>query len=479
MRQAGIVSLVALLAILLELTNGCMVGPNYRRPVVNAPVSYRGAAGAGEGQPLGARKWDTVFTDPVLQALIAEALKNNFDVKIAADRVLEQEAQVGIARAAQYPSLSAGASLDALGLPSGGLLGGSSNSTSSAGAGNSGHTYITSGGFSISPSWNLDFWGYYRRQTESARAQLQAYKWAQQVTFSTLVEDVATSYYQLRTLDAQLEITFKTLEDRKQSLNLTTTLEQGGGGTLADVRQAEELFFTAQAQIPDLQRQIQQQENGLSILLGHAPESIPRGGSISDVAHPVEIPVGLPSELLQRRPDILRAEELLVQANANIGVARAQFFPMISLSGSGGISSDALKGLVESKNLYYYAIGSLTQPIFDGGKLRSNLKLAQAEHKELTDTYQQTIIGALRDVSNALVAYRLTRDYRRQQESVVASSADAVRLARLLYGAGTTSYLEVLTNDTNLYSAQLTLQTAEQQEALSLVQLYNALGGGW
>jgi len=464
MTRTGIASLVALLA----LTGGCTVGPNYRRPVVNAPASYRGATGAGEGQPLGARKWDTVFTDPVLQALIAEALKNNFDVKIAADRVLEQEAQVGITRAAQYPSLSAGANLDSLGLP-GGLLAGSG----------SGHTYITSGGFSISPSWNLDFWGYYRRQTESARAQLQAYKWAQQVTYSTLVEDVATSYYQLRTLDAQLDITWKTLEDRKQSLNLTTTLEQGGSGTLADVRQAEELFFTAQAQIPDLQRQIQQQENGLSILLGHAPESIPRGGSISDVAHPVEIPVGLPSELLQRRPDILRAEELLVQANANIGVARAQFFPMISLSGSGGISSDALKGLVESKNLYYYAIGSLTQPIFDGGKLRSNLKLAQAEHKELTDTYQQTIIGALRDVSNALVAYRLTRDYRRQQESVVASSADAVRLARLLYGAGTTSYLEVLTNDTNLYSAQLTLQTAEQQEALSLVQLYNALGGGW
>ena len=464
MRRIGIASLVTLLA----LAGGCTVGPNYRRPVVNTPASYRGATGAGEGQPLGARKWDTVFTDPVLQALIAEALKNNFDVKIAADRVLEQEAQVGITRAAQYPSLSAGANLDSLGLP-GGLLAGSG----------SGHTYITSGGFSISPSWNLDFWGYYRRQTESARAQLQAYKWAQQVTYSTLVEDVATSYYQLRTLDAQLDITWKTLEDRKQSLNLTTTLEQGGSGTLADVRQAEELFFTAQAQIPDLQRQIQQQENGLSILLGHAPESIPRGGSISDVAHPVEIPVGLPSELLQRRPDILRAEELLVQANANIGVARAQFFPMISLSGSGGISSDALKGLVESKNLYYYAIGSLTQPIFDGGKLRSNLKLAEAEHKELTDTYQQTIIGALRDVSNALVAYRLTRDYRRQQESVVASSADAVRLARLLYGAGTTSYLEVLTNDTNLYSAQLTLQTAEQQEALSLVQLYNALGGGW
>jgi multidrug efflux system outer membrane protein len=466
MNRAGIVSIVTLLA----LEAGCTVGPNYRRPVVSAPASYRGATGAAEGQPLGARKWDTVFTDPVLQALIAEALKNNFDVKIAADRVLEQEAQVGIARAAQYPSLSAGASMDALGLPAGLLRGSGSGS---------GHSYISSGGFSIAPSWNLDFWGYYRRQTESARAQLQAYKWAQQVTFSTLVENVATSYYQLRTLDAQLEITFKTLEDRKQSLDLTKTLEQGGGGTLSDVRQAEELLFTVQAEIPDLRRQIQQQENGLSVLLGHAPENISRGGSIADVSHPVEVPVGLPSELLERRPDILRAEELLVQGNANIGVARAQFFPTISLSGTGGISSDALKGLVESKNLYYYAIGSLTQPIFDGGKLRSNLKLAEAERKELTDTYQQTIIGALRDVSNALVAYRLTRDYREQEQKLVVSATDAVRLARLLFFAGNTSYLEVLTNDTNLYSAQLTLLTAEQQEALSLVQLYNALGGGW
>ena len=227
MRRAGIVALV----IWLALAGGCTVGPNYRRPMVNTPASYRGASGDADGQPLGARKWDTVFTDPVLRALIAEALKNNFDVKIAADRVLEQEAQVGITRAAQYPSLSAGASLDALGLPAG-LLGGNSS------GGGSGHSYVTSGGFSISPSWNLDFWGYYRRQTESAQAQLRAYKWAQQVTFSTLVEDVATSYYQLRTLDAQLEITWKTLEDRKQSLDLTTTLEQGGGGTLADVRQA-------------------------------------------------------------------------------------------------------------------------------------------------------------------------------------------------------------------------------------------------
>jgi multidrug efflux system outer membrane protein len=182
---------------------------------------------------------------------------------------------------------------------------------------------------------------------------------------------------------------------------------------------------------------------------------------------------------LERRPDVRRAEELLVQANANIGVARAQYFPQLSLSGTGGTSSSQLSGLVNKANVYYYAAGSLSEPIFDGGKIRNNYHLAQAEHTELLDTYQQTIAGALRDVSNALVAYNKTREYREQQEKQTAASADAVRLARMRYSSGSTSYLEVLTTDANLYNSQLTLESAQQAEALSLVQLYNALGGGW
>jgi multidrug efflux system outer membrane protein len=477
---------IASLGGMLLVLGGCTVGPNYKRPAVVTPVTYRGATPPGEGTPLGARKWNTVFTDPVLQALIAEALKNNYDVKIAADRVLEQEAQVGITKAAQYPTVSAGATFDALALP-GGLLGGGSSSSSNGNGSssvgvtqsNNGHTYITSGGFSATAAWNLDFWGYYRRQTEAARAQLRAYQWAQQVTFSTLVDNVASEYYQLRALDAELDVTKKTLEDRRQAVRLTTTLEQGGSGTLGDVRQAEQLFYTAEAQIPNIEEQIEQQENNLALLLGRSPGPIARGGAVAEVPHPVDVPVGLPSDLLERRPDILREEELLKQANANIGVARAQFFPTISLTGTGGTSSDALKGLVEQKNLYYYALNSLTQPVFEGGKLRSNLKLAKATDQELIDTYQQTIAGALRDVSNALAAYRKTREYRDEQEKLVAAASDSVRLAEMLYHAGATSFLEVLTNNQNLYSAQLALQTAEQQEALSLVQLYNALGGGW
>ena len=483
--------------VIAGLIGGCKVGPNYKRPVVATPASYRGAlapdiaANAGTTTPLGTQTWETVFTDPALQDLIREALKNNYDVKIAADRVLEEQAQVGITKAAQYPTLSAGGTYTALGLPSGLLDSLNNNSASSSGSSggskrSTSNNYY-SGGLTASVAWNLDFWGYYRRQSEAARASLRATEWARQTTYSTLVESVATSYYQLRTLDAELAITKSTLGARKQSLELTQKLEQGGADSLADVRQAEELYYTTQAQIPDLERQIEQQENNLSVLLGRAPGPIARGGtkdgegggSIAEAPHPADVPVGLPSDLLERRPDVRRAEELLVQANANIGVARAEYFPQLSLSGTGGTSSNMLRGLVDSSNVYYYAVGSVAQPIFDAGRIRSNYRLAEATHKQLLDTYQQTVAGALRDVSNALVAYNKTRAYRDQQEKQTAAATDAVRLARMRYNGGYTSYLEVLTTDTNLYTSQLTLEGAEQQEALSLVQLYNALGGGW
>ncbi|HSY35047.1 MAG TPA: efflux transporter outer membrane subunit [Acidobacteriaceae bacterium] len=473
------------LALILTIA-GCKVGPNYKRPTVNTPASYRGAlapdiAPATSATPLGAQKWNTVFTDPVLQQLIAEALKNNYDVKIAADRVLEQQAQVGITKAAQYPTLTGGATYDALGLPSSLFSSLNNNSSNSK---STGQNNYYAGALTASVAWNLDFWGYYRRQTEAARANLRATEWAKQTTYSTLIENVATSYYQIRTLDAELAITRSTLDARKQSLDLTRKLEQGGADSLADVRQAEELYYAAQAQIPDLERQIEQQENNLRLLLGADPGPVVRNiddspSILASAPHPADIPVGLPSDLLERRPDVRRAEELLIQANANIGVARAQYFPQLALTGTGGTTGSQLKGLVNPVNVYYYAAGNLTQPIFDAGKIRANYRLAQDTDKELLDTYQQTIAGALRDVSNALIAYNKTREFREQQEKQTAASADAVRLARIRYSSGSTSYLEVLTTDTNLYSSQLTLEAAQQAEALSLVQLYNALGGGW
>lgn len=488
---------------------GCKAGPNYKRPTVATPAAYRGALApeiaatpAANTTPLGAQKWQDVFTDPTLQALITEALKNNYDVKIAADRVLEQQAQLGITRAAQYPTLSGGAGYDALRLPPGLLssFNNNSNSNNSSSNNNSSSTYY-SGSLSGSAAWNLDFWGMYRRQTEAQRAYLRATEFAQQTTYSTLIEQIASDYYQLRTLDAELAITRQTIAARKQSLDLTRTLEQGGATSLADVRQAEQSYDAALAQVPSLEQQIQQQENAISLLLGRDPGPILRPvldlkTRPSDMAqttptastdgvfdlefpHPVEVPVGLPSQLLERRPDVRRAEQLLVQANANIGVARAQYFPQLSLSIQGGTGSSQLKGLVDAGNAYYLAAGSLTEPIFDAGKIRNNVHLAEATHKELLDTYQQTIAGALRDVSNALIAYSKTRELREQEENQVRAAADAVRLARLRYSSGSTSFLEVLTSDANLYSAQLSLASAQQQEALALVQLYNALGGGW
>jgi multidrug efflux system outer membrane protein len=363
-------------------------------------------------------------------------------------------------------------------------LNNNNNNSSNSANNNTTSSNYYAGGLTASAAWNLDFWGYYRRMTEAQRAEYRATQWAQQTTYATIVEDVATDYYQIRTLDAQLETTRETVKARQDSVNLTRTLERGGDKSLVDVREAEELLYTAQTAIPDYERQIAQAENNLSILLGRNPGPILRdtaqsSGILANPPHPTAVPVGLPSELLERRADVRRAEELLVQANANIGVARAQFFPSLSLSDSSGSSSSQLKKILSSGNIYTYAVGSLSQPIFDGGKIRANYREVKAKDQELIDTYQQTIAGAFRDVSNSLSAYTKTREYREQQEKQTAASADALRLARIRYDAGATSYLEVLTSDATLYQSQLTLQAAQQQEAVALVQLYNALGGGW
>jgi outer membrane protein, multidrug efflux system len=459
---------------------GCMVGPHYQRPAVNAPQVFRGptapdVAPSSTTTTLGDEKWAEVYRDPILQQLIREALANNYDIGIAAQHVLEQQDQVGITRAQQFPTVSGGATYTGLGLPS--SLAKSLNSGSNSGTNNGSSFY--SGGFMLSAAWNLDFWGLYRHQTEAARAQLLATEWGRRMTISTVIENVATAYFQLRTLDAELEITRRTLAARKESLQLTETLEQGGSGTLADVRQAEQLLYTAAAAIPDFERQIEQQENSLSILLGRNPGPIIREASETNWPEPEQVPAGIPSELLERRPDIQQAEATLVAANANVGVARAQMFPQISLSGSGGTAASQLGGLVDSKNLYWYEAGTLTQTIFDAGKLRNNLRLSQAEKQEEVIAYRQTIRQAFESVSDALIALEKYREFREQEANLTASAEDATRLARLRYNGGSTGYLEVLTNDTNYYSAQLTLAVAREQEAISMVQLYSALGGGW
>ncbi len=287
------------------------------------------------------------------------------------------------------------------------------------------------------------------------------------------------AYFQLRALDLQLEISKRTLNSRQESLRLTRILSDGGSTSLLDVRQAEQLVFTASAEIPVLEQQIEQQENFLSILLGQNPGDIPRGQALTEQRQPPEVPPGIPSALLERRPDILQAEAQLVAANAEIGVARAAYFPQISLSGGGGFQSSALTNLFSGPAGAWSFGASLTQPIFTGGRLRSEVRLAEARQQTAVLFYQQSIQGAFRDVSDGLVAYHKTREFRAQQELLFRSAEDAARLSHLRYTGGVTGYLEVLTNETNAFSAELGLVQARVNELLAVVQLYQALGGGW
>jgi multidrug efflux system outer membrane protein len=469
------------------LLSGCTVGPKFKQPAVDVPQVYRGGevsnstpAGApANTASLGDEKWTEVFHDPVLQQLLQEAVANNYDVRIAAQRIVEQQDQIGITRSQEFPTLSGGGTYDAIGLPSG-LINKLNSGNNSNGGSKKAQTNYYAGGVTLSAAWNLDFWGYYRQQTQAARDQLLSYEWARRLTLDTVVENVATAYFQLRTLDAELAITQQTVKAREQSLKLTQTLEQGGAGTLADVRQAEELLYQATAEIPDLERQIAQEEDGISILLGRNPGPIVRGNiDAMQWPAPEQVPAGLPSQLLERRPDIQQAEAQLLAYHANVRAARAQMFPQLSLSGQGGTSSSQLKGLFDGSNLYWLAIGSLTQTIFDGGHLRGEYHLSQAQEEQQVLTYKQTLQKAFQNVSDSLIALQRYREYREQEEKLTAAAEDATRLARMRYQGGSTSYLEVLTTDTNYYSAQLTLAAAREQEAISLVQLYSALGGGW
>jgi multidrug efflux system outer membrane protein len=464
-------------------SEACSVGPNYKRPAANVPASYRGAVGpespASEAGPrlvtdvpptgappasLGGEKWWEVFQDKELQDLIRTALKNNYDVRIAATRVLEAQAQLGITRADQLPSVDAGGNVTSVRNPKVGPIPGYE---------------ITQGQVNASASWNVDFWGRYRRATEAARAILLANQWAQREVIATLVANVASSYFQLRQLDLELEISKRTLGSRQDSLDLTKTLEEHGINSMLDVRQSEQLVYTAATEVPDLERQIEQEENAISILLGNNPGDVPRGLKLTEQPHAPEVPVGLPSALLERRPDIREAEENLVAANAQIGVARAAYFPQISLTGTAGYESAALTSLFTGPAGLWTLAGNVTQPIFQGGRLKSNVRLAEAQHEQLLLTYQQAIQGAFRDVSNALIAYRKFREFRIQQQHLVESAQDAARLSQARFKAGATDYLEVLTNETNSFTAELALAQAQGNELNAFVQLYQALGGGW
>ena len=456
-----------LLLAVAVLLSGCAVGPNYKRPVVNVPTDYRAAVPkqSDSAASLGNEKWWDLYQDPVLTQLIHTALEKNYDVRIAATRVLEAQSQLGITRANQLPSASVGASI---------------YSEQNAKTSNQFPPYqVNAGQLNLSAIWNLDFWGKYRRQTEEARAQLLVTKWGQQAVISSLVANVATAYFELRALDSELDIAKRTLGSRQQSLQLTQVLATHGSASDLDVSQSEQLVYTASGTIPDLERQIEQQENLLSILLGEIPGSIPRGLPLIEQPVPETVPAGLPSELLERRPDIREAEATIMAANAQIGVAKASFFPSLALTGTGGLESNALNRFLQQPSQTWSAAFSISQPIFEGGRLRSQLRLSRAQWQETALFYQQTVQTALQQVSDSLVASQKNREFREQQELLVQAAERSDRLSMFLYEQGGASYLQVLTNETNYFSAELNLVQAQLNERLALVQLYQALGGGW
>jgi multidrug efflux system outer membrane protein len=405
-----------------------------------------------------------VFQDAQLQELIRTALKQNYDVQIAATRILQAQAQLGITRADQLPTISAGGSAVNERSPRQKVL----------------QEYETNAtAVSGSFLWELDFWGKYRRATEAARANLLNTEWARRAVINQLVSDIAASYFELRALDLQLEISQRTLASRKQSLELTRTLADGGGDTMLAVRQAEQLVETAAKEIPDLQRRIQQQENFISTLLGNNPGPIARGMKLTEQPHVPEVPAGIPSSLLERRPDIREAEAQLMAANAKIGVAKAAYFPDITLTADSGFQSSALTSLFTGPAGFWSFGGSLAQPIFSGGRLKSGVHLAEARQQEMVLTYRQTIQQAFRGVSDALVGYQKNREYREHQEQLVLAARDAAQLSEQRFQGGATTYLEVLTNETNAFDAELGLAQAQLNELASLVEIYRNLGGGW
>jgi outer membrane protein, multidrug efflux system len=462
-----VTKLITLFLVVL-LTVGCAVGPNYKRPNVNAPDAYRGVMPQEAAQPaaesLGDQKWWEVFKDEELQKLIRNALQQNYDVQIAAARILQAQAQLGITRADQLPSIAAGASAIDQRSPQSKVIPAFNSSANQV---------------SLSLAWELDFWGKYRRSTEASRASLLASQWARQEVISTLVANVASAYFQLRELDLELEISKGTLVSRQNSLKLTQLLADHGATSLLDVRQAEQLVFTAAEQVPDLERRIEQQENFISTLLGKNPGAVARGRKLTEQPHAPEVPAGLTSSLMERRPDIRQAEQQLIAFNARIGVAKAAYFPQINLTADAGYQSSALTSLFQGPLGLWSFGGALTQPIFEGGRLRNNVRLSEAQKKEAVLVYQQTIQQAFREVSDSLVAYRKNQEFRAQQELLTNSAQDAAHLSDIRYQGGATSYLEVLTNQTNYFSAELNLAQARLNELLALVGLYKALGGGW
>lgn len=452
---------------------GCMVGPNYQRPAVQIPQNFRAPEPlpASQAASFADLKWWQVFQDEELQGLVKTALVQNYDLRDAVARVEAARANLGVVRSNEFPQVDATGNIQFTRLSRNGQfpLPPSFVPSQNRNWGEASLNLL---------SFEVDLWGRLRRATEAARANLLNAEENRKAVVTTLVSDVATSYFTLRELDSELDISRQTLDTRRESLQLTQVRQGGGVATLLDLRQAEQLVDTAAETIPSLQQQIEQTENQISLLLGKNPGQVIRSGNYTGVMPP-EVPAGLPSALLERRPDIRAAEQNLIAANAQIGVAKAAYFPQLSLSGALGGQSPQLSSLFTGPNSAWSFVPQLTQPIFTAGRLRSNVRLAEAQRDSAVIQYQKTIQTAFTEVSNALIAHQRVRESRVQQEALVSALEDRKRLAYVRYRGGVDTQLNALDADRDLFTAELSLRQIRLNELLSVVQLYKALGGGW
>jgi multidrug efflux system outer membrane protein len=468
---------IALFLITVFLLAGCTVGPNYKRPDVAAPSVFRSpgpppANAAADTASLADLPWFEVFKDEQLQALIRTALANNYDLREAVVRIDAARANLGITRSNQLPNLSASGSVEI-------------NRVSRDGATRLPPSFLPSQNRNFGSavldllSFEVDLWGKLRRATEAARAELLSAEENRKTVAITLVSDVATAYFSLRELDYSLEISQRTLKTREDSLGLVKTRQEGGVATLLDLREAEQLVDTAAQAIPVLQQQIEQTENRISLLLAKNPDQVVRGRSLTEQVFPPEVPAGLPSALLERRPDIRAAEQNLIATNALIGVAKAAYFPQVTLTGFLGGQSTQLASLFSGPHTAWSFVPQVSQPIFTAGRLKSNVKLAEAQRESALIFYQKTIQTAFTEVSNALIAHQRVRESREKQEALVAALRDRLRLAYVRYRGGVDTQLNALDADRDLFQAELALSSIQLSEVLTVVDLYKALGGGW
>ncbi|HXG05333.1 MAG TPA: efflux transporter outer membrane subunit [Candidatus Binatia bacterium] len=458
-RGAAALVLVAALA-------GCTLGPDYRRPAVPTPEAWRQAEPSADPASLADLEWWTLFDDDELRGLVRAALEANKDLRVAVARVEQARALLGVARAGLFPQLGAGASATANRV---------SDTVEPRGFGGESDLFATT----LDLSFEIDLWGRLRRATEAARAELLAAEEARRTVVMTLVSDVAVNYLALRQLDLELETTRRNLASRERSLQLVRDRFEAGLTSALDLRQAQAELASTAAQIPDLERQIAQTEHRLSVLLGRPPGPIVRGRPLTGQLFPPEVPAGLPSALLERRPDIRQAEAALVAANARIGVARAAFFPQISLTGLFGVESAALSDLFTGPSRVWQFGPAVTLPIFTAGRNRANLALAEARQREALARYEQAIQQAFREVEDALVAYRQARLALAEQAAAVQAAREALRIAEDRYTSGLTNYLSVLDAQRTLLAAEVAESRTLLARLVAVVQLYRALGGGW